>query len=389
MRVLFVAHSFPRAPDDAAGSFILRLARALVARGVAVAAVVPHAPGLPLYDSFDGVALHRYRYAPERYETLAYTGTMAEQVRAGAPAKLALAGLVAAGARAAVARARAWRADLVHAHWWFPGGLAGAAAHRVLGVPLVTTAHGSDVRLVDAMPGGRALLRGVVRQSAQLTAVSSWLASQLEAASPGARPVVAPMPADVDRFAGREPGSPRAGLLFVGRLNEQKGVASLLRALAASRTGATLDVVGDGPDAAALRALAAELGVASRVRWHGAQPPVALPAFYQRAAAVVVPSVGEGLGLVAVEAQLSATPVVAFASGGLLDVVRDGRTGVLVPPGDAPGLAAALDRVVGDPEHARVLGEAGRASALAAFSPAVAAARYATIYDAAVATQRT
>lgn len=383
--MLFVAHSFPRALDDAAGSFILRLAAALVDRGAAVAAVVPHAAGLVADETMAGVAVHRYRYAPERYETLAYSGTMAEQAGASIAGKLSLASLVAASARAVVAQARRWRADVLHAHWWFPGGLAGSAAHRLLSVPLVTTAHGSDVRLAHTLPGGRALLRGVVRQSAQLTAVSGWLAEQLREAAPGAAPVVAPMPADVDRFVDPGPTARRDGLLFVGRLNAQKGVARLLHALARTRTGQTLDVVGDGPDATALHTLAAELGIARRVRWHGTQTAAGLAGFYQTAAAVVVPSLDEGLGLVAVEAQLCGAPVVAFASGGLLDVVQDGVTGLLVPSGDIPALARALDRVAEDGVFARRLAGAGRAAAVARFSPVAAAARYEAIYEQAIA----
>ena len=171
MRVLFVAHSFPRFPGDAAGSFVLRLAQALGALGVEVHAVVPSAPGLTSEDRIEGVAVRRFRYAPAVRETLAYTGTMAEQVRGGLSGKLALGSLVAAGARAAMTAARALRPAVVHAHSWFPGGIAGAAANAALGVPLVTTAHGSDVRLVRTVPGGVQLLRSVVSLSAVVTSV--------------------------------------------------------------------------------------------------------------------------------------------------------------------------------------------------------------------------
>jgi glycosyltransferase involved in cell wall biosynthesis len=101
-----------------------------------------------------------------------------------------------------------------------------------------------------------------------------------------------------------------------------------------------------------------------------------------------MPSREEGLGMVAVEAQLSGAPVIAFASGGLTDVVEDGRTGLLVPPGDVHALAAAIDRVAADPALAADLGSAGRGSALARFAPRAAAARYAAIYQAAIASVR-
>ena len=104
MRVLFVTHSFPRRLGDAPGSFLLRLAGALVARGIEVQVVARSAPGLAPSESIAGVRVDRFRYAPERWETLAYTGTMAEDVRRSVAAKLALLGFFAAE-RASLLRA--------------------------------------------------------------------------------------------------------------------------------------------------------------------------------------------------------------------------------------------------------------------------------------------
>ena len=81
------------------------------------------------------------------------------------------------------------------------------------------------------------------------------------------------------------------------------------------------------------------------------------------------------------EAQLCGTPVVASESGGLPDVVQHERTGLLVPPGDANSLAAALARVLGDPALAESLASAGRAEALARFAPSAVAAKYLTLYE--------
>jgi glycosyltransferase involved in cell wall biosynthesis len=144
-----------------------------------------------------------------------------------------------------------------------------------------------------------------------------------------------------------------------------------------------LDVIGDGPDGEALHARAVQHGLAERVKWHGTLPQPRLADFYRAATALVVPSLGEGFGMVTVEAQLCETPVVAFASGGLADTIDHGTTGFLVPPGDLHALARTLDAVIADPSI-DVVGKAGRQSALARFAPESVARRYGQVYRAAL-----
>src|SRR6185312_10273957 len=90
VRVLFLAHSFPRNAGDAAGSFLLRLAQALESEGITVHVVAPAAPGIADAEQFDGVGVERFRYAPRRFERLAYTGTMAQDVRDSWSARLTM-----------------------------------------------------------------------------------------------------------------------------------------------------------------------------------------------------------------------------------------------------------------------------------------------------------
>lgn len=197
--------------------------------------------------------------------------------------------------------------------------------------------------------------------------------------TPDVQCVVAPMPVAAHLFAPPPAGAPREGVLFVGRLTRQKGVDALLRAAALDPSGASVTICGSGPEETSVRALAAELGIANRVRWLPTQPQSRLTELYQRAAIVAMPSHEEGLGLVAVEAGLCATPVVGFRSGGLVDVVQDGATGRLVPPGDVGALAAALRELLAHPERARALGDRARTAA-EAFTPEAAASRYAHLY---------
>jgi len=200
LRVLFVTHAFPRHAGDAAGAFVLALARAVQAQGCEVRVLAPSAHGLHAEDTMDGVRVRRYRYAPRAWETLAYTGTMAEQVSASLRGKIALALMLWRGRRAARAAIRGWRPHLVHAHWWFPSGMQ-AGGH---GVPMIITMHGSDVRLMRSA-SSRTLFQRVAAQSAALFAVSGWLAHQAREAL-GGRPVgTAPMPADTSLSRRRRP----------------------------------------------------------------------------------------------------------------------------------------------------------------------------------------
>ncbi|MEO6864852.1 MAG: glycosyltransferase [Gemmatimonadaceae bacterium] len=378
MKVLFVTHSFPRFDGDSAGSFILRLAVGLAERGVEVRVAAPSAAGLPASDVIQGVAVRRFRYAPRSHETLAYRGTMAEDVSRSFAAKVALVSFVIAETAAVRSHISEWRPDVVHAHWWFPNGISAATACRLSGVPLVITSHGSDLRLLQGRPRARPLARYVFRRAARVTCVSTWLARQAVPLSP-TTPVVAPMPVAVALF---EPTEARDinRIVFVGRLSAQKGIEAAMRALALMRRSIVLDVVGDGPDRAALIELARQLGLSDRILWRGQVRHTVIPALLARASVLVAPFVDEGLGLVAVEAQLCETPPVGFASGGITDVIEDDVTGALVPTGDIAALAAAIEKIVADPDRRERLGRAGRIAALATFSPAAVSARYAQIY---------
>jgi glycosyltransferase involved in cell wall biosynthesis len=385
MRALFLTHSFPREPGDAAGSFVLRLAVALRDHGIDVHVVAPSADHLPATDRFDGIPVERFRYAPRRYEKLAYAGNMHTQVRDSWGAKLALLGFLGSEFGSAVRARRAFEPDVVHAHWWFPGGLVGTWLSGLSGVPLVTTLHGTDVRLARGTAMARPLFRRVLQQSSAVTTVSRWLAHEVESLVSGVHAAVAPMPVATDLFSpggAREPNR----LLFVGRLTTQKGIEGLIDAMARMRSRATLDVVGDGALADKLASRARELGIGDRVNWLGQLSQPRLVDLYRRATALVVPSIDEGLGLVAIEAQLCETPVVAYESGGLTETVQHDRTGILVPPGDLGALAAALDALLDAPERASEMGRAGRMVALAGFAPESAARRYAGIYRSVVGT---
>src|SRR6059058_2568937 len=175
-------------------------------------------------------------------------------------------------------------------------------------------------------------------------------------------------------------------LLCVGRLIPIKGHIVLLRAFAdAKRELPTLEleIAGRGPLEPALKALAHELGIHDAVRFLGHVSPI--QAAIERAAVIVVPSMGEGFGMVALGSMERSRRVIAAEIGGLGELVRDGETGLLVPPGEAEPLRDAIVRVAGNLELASRMGEAGRRRALSRFLQSFCTERTELLYEDAVA----
>jgi glycosyltransferase involved in cell wall biosynthesis len=175
-------------------------------------------------------------------------------------------------------------------------------------------------------------------------------------------------------------GEAAAGyLLVVGRLRIRKGVDVLLAAmpeLLRRHPGARLLIAGDGEHRAALERAAAALALGEAVSFLGRADAMRVRRLLRGAAALVVPSIYEGMPLVVLEAMEASVPVVASRVSGIPEVVEDGRTGWLVPPEEPASLAAALAAALDDPAAASRRGAAGRRLLAERFRPAHAARRW-------------
>lgn len=154
-------------------------------------------------------------------------------------------------------------------------------------------------------------------------------------------------------------------VLYVGRFAPEKALDVLLRAVAQVDV-AHLTLVGQGPEETRLRALAADLAMTDRVRWHGPAEQRDLPALYRQADVFAMTSLNEGIPVVLMEAMACGLPVVATDVGGIAELVTP-QTGVLVSPSDPAPVAAALRRLAGDPATRGRMGAAARDRVVDAF----------------------
>jgi glycosyltransferase involved in cell wall biosynthesis len=257
----------------------------------------------------------------------------------------------------------------------------GQLAGTLTGVPLrVSTKHGfNEFRegrwfgLADRSVGSLAhvhiaISRGLARYLADSEGFDE---REFEIVHYGIAPNGAPAP-----YVGDVPR-----VLCIGRLIPIKGHLVLLRALVQARSRVpdiSLDIAGRGALAPALQAHARELGLDDAVRFIGFVSPVETA--IESAAIVVAPSLGEGFGMVALEAMERGRAVIASSVGGLPEIVADGETGLVVPPADPDALADALVALAGDLPRARAMGAAGRERALSLFTPERCAAQIEELY---------
>jgi glycosyltransferase involved in cell wall biosynthesis len=261
-------------------------------------------------------------------------------------------------------------APVLHAQFARGGALALPLA-QALGLRLVVTLHGGDV--AKRKNWRRTVLSrrwpALVRAARCFVCVSEAVADIARVHGvPDAKLAVLPIGVEIpDAPPLRHP----ACYLFVGRFVEKKGIAVLaeaMRRLRAEGDATRLVCVGDGPLRAALEALASEVPGIELAGW---LPPDAVRARMAGAVSLLVPSIvaadgdTEGLPSVIPEAMAQACPVIGSNQGGIAEAIRHEETGLLVPPGDAAALAAAMRRLTADPTLAGTLGAAGFAQASA------------------------
>ena len=358
LRLLTVTTLYPNAHQPNHGVFVENRLRQLVAGGAAGSEVIapvawfPSAhpvfgtwgryAGIPAVEHRHGLTVHHPRYL--------------------ALPKLGLLSGPWMLYRALLAQARrllrdGHRFDAIDAHYLYPDGVAALWLGQDLGLPVVVTARGSDTSLLPQYRLPRRLIRGVITGADALIAVSEGLRQGLIAlGAPPDKVTVLRNGVDLDTF---RPAQDRAALraelgldgptlLSVGLLIPRKGHDRIIAALP-ELPGCTLLVAGEGPERAALEALALRLGVADRVRLLGPQPHAALARLYGAADALVLASLREGWANVLLEAMACGTPALAGPAWGSAEAICAPAAGLVLDDVTPAAIVAGVRRLLADP----------------------------------------
>ena len=369
MKLLVFTSLYPNGVEPHHGIFVanrLALWRARHGGDAEVVAPVPLAPPLgpqrwtryraiPDTETHRGLTVHHPRYlSPPGFGDGWRASLMAASVR-----------------KRLVAVAQRFQPDVLDVHYAYPDGAAAAMLRpdleRALGrrLPMVITCRGTDLNLLPGIPAVRRRIVTALTDADHVICVAQALADvAVELGVPGERVSALRNGVDTEAFspgdkaqARQQTGLPATGmvLLCVGHLIERKGQHLLLDAYARvhPRAGPLLVFVGGGEAQPALEAQASALGIADRVRFVGAVPPEALPAFYRSADVMILASLREGWPNVVLEALACGTPVMATKIWGTPEILDGCPAGLLVDA-DVDGLASGLCKVDDlEPEAAR------------------------------------
>lgn len=267
--------------------------------------------------------------------------------------------------------------DLIHAHAPLPCGHAAMLLHAELGLPYVVSVHGLDAFSTEQVHGRagrwcRSISQRLYRSSRRVICVSEHVREQvLEGTGPGCRTSVVYNSVNPDLFLPGKQTAPEKVILSVGNLIPIKGHDVLIRAVAAIAAefpAVSLEIIGEGPERSKLETLAAQLGLAGRVRFLGRKSRGEVAAAMQRCTVFALPSRYEALGCVYLEAMAVGKPVIGCRGQGIAEVIQHGSNGFLVGPDNEKELSLALAMLLRDQSRRENLGAAARDTILDRFT---------------------
>ncbi|MBV9389785.1 MAG: glycosyltransferase family 4 protein [Chroococcidiopsidaceae cyanobacterium CP_BM_ER_R8_30] len=363
--ILVFTSVYPHSPEGNHGSFVREAILRSRPTGAKFTVFAPAYEGCKSY-TLDYIQVYRFRYCLKRFENLVRDGAPTKLQRQ--PLYLVVAALyILLGSWQLFWVCRKEKPDLLQIHWPFPHGLMAWPASKLLSIPMVFSFHGAELLLVNKFSFVADVLRWLLPMTSGVTANSSFTLGLIRKLYSGPVTVI-PYGLTIEAKPPQErPTTEIPRLLFVGRLDERKGLRYLLEALplVLAKQPVCLRVVGKGILEQEIKSQCITLNLENVVEFLGFVSKEELAVEYARCDIFVLPAIvdskgdTEGLGIVMIEALAHQKPVIASAVGGIVDVIQSGLTGLLVPQKNPEALAQAILTLLADPNRAAQMGRNG------------------------------
>jgi len=396
IKVLMLTSSYPKDSKDSSSVFLKYLATSLIHQGCQVHVLAP-AGGTSGIVNEDGVIVHRFNYFIPYFQKLAYGSGIAPNLKKNPLLWLQVPFFVISLFLSSLSAIRSIRPSRIHAHWIIPQGLVAILAKMLFDIPVIVTAHGSDVFSFRSF--GLSFIKKLI-----INKCDAWTTNTISTSGPllykgvNKEPIVIPMGVDVNTFCRGSRVTKRQGLsnneriiIFIGRLIHCKGVDTLIEAFSMldTRTADTsrLWIIGDGVERERLEAIASTTKCRQRIIFHGNVPNKDLPDYLAAADLFVGPSrdipgeATEGQGVVFVEAFCSRLCVLTTPVGGIPEVVTHNETGYFVEPDNPKKLSEAISKLLNDNNLRQELANAGFKKAQTAYNWDIVTTKFIELYN--------
>ncbi len=376
MKTVFVLTStFPRWKNDTTPSFVFELSKQL-GKQYKIIVLAPHALNSAKIEKIGNITVYRFRYfIPEKYQRLAYGAGLLPNIKKNLLAKIQLPFFIISQIKSADDIIKREHIDLIHAHWMVPQGWVGKLLkkkYEKYGIPLIVTVHGSDLFPLKNQ-FFKYIQRSVINNADIVTVNSSIAKKEILYRFPEIKEIksklkIIPMGIDTKRFKPKEVEEKMRDrfkeyknnrvILFVGRLNEQKGVEYLIKAMpkvVSDIKNSRLLIIGEGHHRKKLEYMVKDLGLNDFVEFLAPKNHKELPHYYNLSEVLVLPSITtkigtESFGLVLLEAMASSTCVIGSSSGGIKNIIKDGINGLIFKEKNHEELAGKIIEILNNPK---------------------------------------
>lgn len=372
-KILITTSTYPRWKNDTSPPFVHELCQSLKDSGFHVYVLAPHTKGAKTFEKIDEITIYRYKYFPEKHQTLAYEGGILSKLKTKKIryfAQIPFFFLCQLWSLKRIIKNE--EINIIHAQWLIPQGLVATIYKKLFNrkIKVLCTSHGSDILGLRSKLSIR-IKKFILNNTDYVTCVSKHLDTEIHKICSNVNSRVVPMGVDINLFSSDkyDPNfrlncdNADPILVCVGRLSEEKGVVYLIQAIPEvlkTYPKATLLIIGEGPLKKHLEMLTKELSISNNVKFLGSLSKQEIAKYYASSDILISPSLYEGFGLVLAEALASQCFVISSELSAISEIIIDNHTGFVVPRANSKAISQKIQYILNNKDSLQQIKITGR-----------------------------